>query len=195
MGLPSTSIEGLYRNNMEDVKRFFNNRHPKAHKIYNLCEEKNYPQNTFYQQGYYPFPDHEASPLNSLMLFCKNAKTFLDENVKNVAPIHCKAGKVRTGSFICCLLLYLGIFDTADECMKYYVLMRVGAEKGVTVPSQKSYVHYFEPIVKNKIPIPILYKFIYIIELKIFTIPKFSKFGSSCSPTFFIENGKKTYKH
>ena len=195
MGLPSTSIEGLYRNNMEDVKRFFNTRHPKHHKIYNLCEEKNYPKNTFYQQGYYPFPDHEAPPLNSLMPFCKDAKNFLDENEQNVVAIHCKAGKGRTGTFICCLLLYLGIFDTADECMKYYGLMRVNAEKGVTVPSQKRYVNYFEQIVKNKIQTPIVYKSICIIELKIFTIPKFAKFGSSCTPTFVIENGKKKYKH
>ena len=141
MGLPSTNIEGLYRNKMEDVKRFFNTRHSKHHKIYNLCEEKNYPKNTFYQQGYYPFPDHEAPPLNSLMPFCEDAKKFLDEDEKNVVAIHCKAGKGRTGTFICCLLLYLGIFDSADECMKYYGLMRVGEEKGVTIHSQKRYVN------------------------------------------------------
>ena len=195
MGLPSTSFEGLYRNNMEDVKKFFNKRHPKHHKVYNLCEEKNYPKDSFYQQGYYPFPDHEAPPLNSLMPFCKDAKEFLDESDENVVAIHCKAGKGRTGTFICCLLLYLGIFDTADESMKYYGLMRMGAEKGVSVPSQKRYVNYFEQIVKNKIPTPINSKSICITELKIYTVPRFSKLGSSCTPTFIIQNGKKNYKY
>ena len=195
MGLPSTSIEGLYRNNMEDVKRFFNKRHPKHHKVYNLCEEKNYPKNSFYQQGYYPFPDHEAPPLNSLMPFCEDAKEFLDESEQNVVAIHCKAGKGRTGTFICCLLLYLGIFDTADECMKYYGLMRVGAEKGVTIPSQKRYVNYFECIIKNKIPTPLTYKSVCIKSLKIYTIPNFSKFGASCTPTFTIKNGSKVLKY
>ena len=195
MGLPSTSIESLYRNSMEDVKRFFNKRHPKHHKIYNLCEEKNYPKNTFYQQGYYPFPDHEAPPLNSLMPFCEDAKKFLDEDEKNVVAIHCKAGKGRTGTFICCLLLYLGIFKSADECMKYYGLMRVGEEKGVTIPSQKRYVNYFETIVRNKIQAPIKYKSATITEIKLYTVPNFAKFGASCTPTFIIENGKKNYKH
>jgi phosphatidylinositol-3,4,5-trisphosphate 3-phosphatase/dual-specificity protein phosphatase PTEN len=196
MGLPSTSFEGLYRNNMEDVKRFFNKRHPFHHKIYNLCSEKQYPNDSFYSQGYYPFPDHEAPPLALLMPFCQDAKKFLDDSDKNVVAIHCKAGKGRTGTFICCLLLYLGIFDTADECMKYYGLMRVGAEKGVTIPSQKRYVNYFEQILKNNISTdPLKYKKICIQELKMYTIPSFSKFGSSCTPTFIIQNNKKEYKY
>ena len=40
MGYPSKSIEGIYRNNIEDVKIFFNARHPNHHKVYNLCEER-----------------------------------------------------------------------------------------------------------------------------------------------------------
>ena len=195
MGFPSINIEGLYRNNMEDVKRFFNTRHPKHHKVYNLCEEKKYPNNCFYRQGYFPFPDHEAPPLNELMKFCQDAKKFLDENELNVVAIHCKAGKGRTGTFICCLLLHLGIFDTMDECLKYYGLMRVGEEKGVTIPSQKRYVYYFEQIIKNKIKTPLTYKSVLIRSLKMYTVPSFAKIGFSCTPTFIIENAGKTYKY
>ena len=64
MGLPSTSLEALYRNNLTDVLNFFNERHPEHYKVYNLCEEKNYAPNIFYKQGYFPFQDHEAPPLN-----------------------------------------------------------------------------------------------------------------------------------
>ena len=195
MGFPSIKIEGLYRNNMEDVKRFFNVRHPKHHKVYNLCEEKKYPNNCFYHQGYFPFPDHEAPPLNELMNFCQDAKKFLDESELNVVAVHCKAGKGRTGTFICCLLLYLGIFDTMDECLKYYGLMRVGEEKGVSIPSQKRYVYYFEQIIKNKIKTPLVYKSVCIRSLKMYTVPSFSKIGFSCTPTFIIENSGKTYKY
>jgi hypothetical protein len=55
MGFPSTSIEGLYRNPLEEVQRFFNTRHPSHYKVYNLCEEKTYSKDLFYKQGYFPF--------------------------------------------------------------------------------------------------------------------------------------------
>ncbi len=36
MGETSTSIEGMYRNKLEDVVEFFNQRHPNHYKVYNL---------------------------------------------------------------------------------------------------------------------------------------------------------------
>ena len=195
MGLPSTSIEGIYRNNMEDVKRFFNTRHPNHYKVYNLCEEKTYPKDSFYMQGYYPFVDHEAPPLSLLIPFCEDAKKFLDEDEKNVVALHCKAGKGRTGTFLCCLLFYLNIFDNADECLAYYGMMRAGDGKGVTIPSQIRYVHYYETLIKNKINPLINPKKIIIRKIKMITIPGFSRVGWTCSPTFMIENGEKSYKY
>ena len=153
MGFPSTAIEGLYRNNMEDVKRFFSTRHKNCYKVYNLCGERTYPKDTFYKQSYYPFPDHEAPPLNLLLPFCQDAKAFLEENEKNIVAVHCKAGKGRTGTFICCLMIYLSIFKTADEALAYYGIMRVGDGRGVTIPSQIRYVNYFEKILDKKIDI------------------------------------------
>lgn len=194
MGLPSTSVEGLFRNNMEDVKTFFHSRHPEKYKVYNLCEEKKYPEDIFYKQAYFPFKDHEAPPLNLILPFCLDAKEFLDENPENVVAIHCKAGKGRTGTFISCLLLYLNDFPTAAECLKYYGMMRVETGKGVTVPNQIRYVYYFENVLVNKIPYPLIPKEIIIRRIRMHSIPSFSTFGCSCTPTFEIENGKNKYK-
>ena len=47
MGKPSTSIEGIYRNKLDDVKNFFNSRHKDHYKVYNLCKELIYPENVF----------------------------------------------------------------------------------------------------------------------------------------------------
>ena len=182
MGLPSTSYEALYRNDMNDVLNFFNERHPEHYKVYNLCEEKKYAPNIFYKQGYFPFQDHEAPPLNLIRPFCEDAKKFLDEDPKNVVAIHCLAGKGRTGTLISCLLLYLKEFDTAADCLKYYGLMRVDNGKGVTVPSQIRYVFYFEQILKNNIAHPIVFKKLCIKKIRMVTIPSFFII------TFVVEN-------
>ena len=191
MGYPSKNIEGIYRNNMEDVKNFFMTRHPNHYKVYNLCEERNY-KDCFYKQGYFPFKDHEAPPLNLIKPFCEDVKKFLDEDEKNVVAIHCLAGKGRTGTFICCLLLYLNFFETAEECLLYYGLLRVGTVKGVTVPSQMRYVHYFEYILKNKLPDPIIFKKVVLRKLKMYTVPKV---GKKFQPNFVVDNLKKSVKY
>ena len=69
MGMPSSHLEGLYRNPMEEVQRFLNTRHTAHYKVYNLCEERSYPKNSFFKQEIFPFKDHEAPPLNLMKSF------------------------------------------------------------------------------------------------------------------------------
>ena len=195
MGKPSTSIEGMYRNKLGDVVGFFNQRHPNHYKVYNLCEERFYPNNTFYQQASFPFQDHEAPPLNLIHPFCVDAKKFLDLDPNNIVAIHCKAGKGRTGTFISCLLLYLNIFDNAADCLKYYGMMRVENGRGVTVPSQIRYVFYYEQILKQKLETPITFKNICITKIRMVTVPNISSVKSGCSPTFCIENSGKSFNY
>jgi phosphatidylinositol-3,4,5-trisphosphate 3-phosphatase/dual-specificity protein phosphatase PTEN len=151
MGFPASSLESIYRNDMTDVKRFFEKRHQNKCKVYNLCREKTYPEGTFNKQSYYPYLDHEAPPLDLLMPFCKDVDEWLKSDPENVAAIHCKAGKGRTGTFICCYLIYSGLVQTAEDALKYYGIMRTENGKGVTIPSQIRYVYYFEHIQKASI--------------------------------------------
>ena len=41
MGYPSENFESYYRNDINEVRRFFNKRHANKFKIYNLCIEEN----------------------------------------------------------------------------------------------------------------------------------------------------------
>jgi phosphatidylinositol-3,4,5-trisphosphate 3-phosphatase/dual-specificity protein phosphatase PTEN len=190
MGMPSSNLEGLYRNPMEEVQKFLNTRHNEHHKVYNLCEERGYPKNSFYKQEVYPFKDHEAPPLNLMKSFCEDAKSFLDEDEKNIVAIHCKAGKGRTGTMICCLLLYMKIFETANECLQYYGMMRAENGKGVTIPSQIRYVNYFEKILKSNMQHPIIFIKKCIKKIRMFTLPKFH---GNYTPFFKIENNDNIY--
>ena len=155
MGFPSESLEGLYRNRMSDVQDFLASRHGDRTKVYNLCSERSYPADRFPHTARYPFDDHNPSPLGMIEAFCADAHAWLSQSPQAVAVLHCKAGKGRTGFMIACYLLYCGMFTEADEALRFYAIRRTKNAKGVTIPSQIRYCHYFQRLLSaRKIPLP-----------------------------------------
>eukprot|EP00475_Leptophrys_vorax_P031166 TRINITY_DN47137_c0_g1_i1.p1 TRINITY_DN47137_c0_g1~~TRINITY_DN47137_c0_g1_i1.p1 ORF type:complete len:771 (-),score=214.36 TRINITY_DN47137_c0_g1_i1:30-2135(-) len=145
MGFPSEGFEGAYRNNMKDVQKFFKTRHPEHYWIYNLCAERAYPTDRFEDRvTRYGFEDHNPCPFNILLPVCEDVHKFLTQHPQNVACIHCKAGKGRTGLVISAYLLYAGAYSTSEEALIFFGNQRTKNGKGVTIPSQKRYVKYME---------------------------------------------------
>lgn len=87
------------------------------------------------------------------MLFsiCDTVSDFLRGNNLNVVVVHCNHGKGRTGTIICCLLLYCNMFKDAEITMDFYAKKRFEVDEGygVTQPCQIQYVKYFEKVIKN----------------------------------------------
>ena len=150
MGFPASSMEGIYRNNVKDVYGYFEKFHHDHYKFYNLCSERDYPKERFHGRvAKYPFDDHNPPPLRMFLPFCRDLEDWLNAHPDNVAAIHCKAGKGRTGVMVCAFLLYIGDWTDPDEAMQFYGFARTNNQKGVTIPSQRRFIRYFASLVKN----------------------------------------------
>eukprot|EP01103_Thecamoeba_quadrilineata_P019257 TRINITY_DN7711_c0_g1_i1.p1 TRINITY_DN7711_c0_g1~~TRINITY_DN7711_c0_g1_i1.p1 ORF type:complete len:793 (+),score=141.93 TRINITY_DN7711_c0_g1_i1:36-2414(+) len=155
MGFPSENMEGIYRNNMADVIRFLDSRHGEHYKVYNLCSERAYDHQKFYNRvEVFPFDDHNAPRFELIEEFCQNVEAWLSSHEENIVAIHCKAGKGRTGVMICSWLLYNKMWNDADEVLKFYAAMRTFNMKGVTIPSQIRYIKYFNQSKRDGCPEP-----------------------------------------
>ena len=148
MGFPSIGCETVYRNSLTDVVDFFHTKHNDKVKIYNLCLEKNriYNKNLFINSsvGLFPATDHNPCPIKLILEFCIDICLYLLKNPKSVAAVHCKAGKGRTGVMICSYLVFSHLCESSEKAFRYYARIRTKNNTGVTIPSQKRYIKYFE---------------------------------------------------
>eukprot|EP01012_Entosiphon_sulcatum_P065205 TRINITY_DN94090_c0_g1_i1.p1 TRINITY_DN94090_c0_g1~~TRINITY_DN94090_c0_g1_i1.p1 ORF type:complete len:406 (-),score=30.82 TRINITY_DN94090_c0_g1_i1:4-1221(-) len=144
MGFPSTGAEALYRNPAEAVQEMLNAKHGAHYRVYNLCCERSYPPTLFNNNVVtYGFADHNAPPFDILVRCIQDMGEWMSQSVDNVCAVHCKAGKGRTGVVLCCYLLYSGEYTDAEDAMAFYGQMRTHNAKGVTIPSQRRFIHYF----------------------------------------------------
>ena len=157
MGFPSVGCETIYRNALPDVLQFFHEKHNDQVKIYNLCLEKDriYSKDIFSKSsvGLFPATDHNPCPIKLILEFCIDICIYLLKNPNSVAAVHCKAGKGRTGVMICSYLVFSHLCETSEKAFRYYARIRTKNNTGVTIPSQKRYIKYFETFLQaNFVP-------------------------------------------
>jgi len=201
MGFPASNMEAAYRNSMSEVQKFLNKYHKGHYKVYNLCSERHYKETEFEKVAVYGFDDHNACPWKLLFDCCTDIQTFLKADEKNnVAVVHCKAGKGRTGLVLSAYLLFAGICKTAAEALEMFGRERTSNNKGVTIPSQMRYVRYMEFYLskyKDKAQeFPIKGVPLKIVNFKLFPMADFDV-GGGCDPYFILSDsaGKKFYNY
>ncbi len=154
MAIPGEGIEKIYRNNIIEVKKFLDLKHNNKYFIINLSGNK-YDYQLFENKVYeYDWIDHQAPTLITLFLICKKMYDYLLADEKHIVVINCKAGKGRTGTIICCFMLFCGLFIDTNFAFDYYSKKRFNSGEGVTQPSQKRYVYFMNYFLKYKVLLP-----------------------------------------
>jgi len=153
---PSTGLTAMYRNPIEKVAKFLNDKHPRKYRIYNLCSERTYETHHFTGCTVERFmiDDHNVPTLQDMLRFAQSVKEWLNADPENVIVVHCKGGKGRTGTMICVWLVEAGVFSTATQSLDYFGNRRTDTNvskkfQGVETPSQSRYVGYYEMMMNN----------------------------------------------
>lgn len=145
MSFPAERMRAMYRNPLWQVKSVLDMRHLEHYKVYNLCIEEHYDPAQFYGRvEEYPFDDNHVPSLEMIKDFCESVNSWLTRDPKNIVVIHCMAGKGRTGLMVSSYLTYCGM--SADEALQLYADRRTTNNEGVSIPSQRRYVGYWESL-------------------------------------------------
>jgi len=153
MGLPSQGMEAMYRNPYSQTLAFLDHKHSDKYLVFSLCAEQPFDGTLFHghwQQ--YGFDDHTPPPLRLARRICEAARHHLTQEAENVLAVHCKAGKGRTGTVLCMVLLHLGICITAQEALNLFEQKRMETGRALNNPGQVRYTRYYAQALQTGFP-------------------------------------------
>lgn len=157
-------LNALLRNDAKKVSEFMKANHRNKYVIYNLTEKPH--KDTIYEffehrVRHMPMADHQPPTFEQIYAFCIDAEAALQEPDSAIA-IHCKAGKGRTGTMICCYLLWSRAYPDPTSANKVYsenrsapiaksvivngVKQTVLIYRGVDQASQVRWIEYFHQL-------------------------------------------------
>ena len=191
MSLPGEGVHKMYRNSIDSVADLIARRHNQDCLVINISGIR-YNYEKFYNNVIeYDWKDHYPPTIELLFDACDVIHEWLYSDVAHVVAVNCKAGKGRTGTLICCYLIFSGRVQEAGQALDYYRFKRFTRGGGVTQPSQIRYVHYFAEIYKRKVRSPLI---VSVSEAKIITAPHLA--GKSCKPVVeILKSGKIAYSN
>ncbi|KAK7208030.1 protein-tyrosine phosphatase-like protein [Myxozyma melibiosi] len=137
----------LYRNSLSDLRKLLSLKHGSHWHVWEFrAEGAGYDDSEFFNRvSHFPFPDHNPPPFAMLPSVISSIHKFLSQNPENVAVLHCKAGKGRSGTIFCAYMIAQHRW-TAQNALAHFTArrMRSGFGEGVSILSQRRWISYVE---------------------------------------------------
>lgn len=178
MSFPAEGVESAIKNNIEDVRLFFDSKHPGHYAVYNLSPRSYRPARFHNRVSECGWPARRAPNLQNLYSICKNMHLWLKQDQKNVCIVHCLDGRAASAVVVCSFLCFCRLFTTAEAAVYMFSMKR--CPPGIW-PSHKRYIEYMcdmmaeEPIIPHGKPILIR-------SIVMTPVPLFSKLRNGCRP-------------
>ena len=148
MSMPAVSYPHiLYRNPSSSVLRFLDATHGNSWAIFEFrAEGTGYTDEELGGRVFHaPFPDHHPPPFALVPRVVGSMRAWIEGGEGRTVVVHCKAGKGRSGTMICSLLIAEYGFTAEQAIAKFTeARMRKGFGEGVSILSQRRWVRYVE---------------------------------------------------
>lgn len=186
MGYPASGVEGVYRNHIDDVSRFLEQKHKSHYLVFNLSGRR-YDNSKFNDNVLeLGWPDHHSPPLHMLFDVCTSMHSWLNANSDNIVVVHCIAGKGRTGVVISSYLLWSGKQETTRDALDFFAEQRSERAIGVQYPSQQRVVKYFEQAIKTSPTQSPQAPELVLAKIVVHGVPSFDKDIGGCQPVVHV---------
>eukprot|EP00794_Sanderia_malayensis_P017358 gene17358-19092_t len=153
MSFPASGLDAAYRNSSIDIAIMLQEKHGNNYRVFNVSERRYDISKLNNQVLDLGWPDHLAPPLERLISIINSIDSWLSADDHNVAVVHCKGGKNRTGVVISAYIQFNKFCPSPQAALDWFALRRYYDAKfgGVTQPSQKR-VMFLKHIIIHGIP-------------------------------------------
>ncbi|KAK6461633.1 protein tyrosine phosphatase [Scheffersomyces coipomensis] len=149
--------KSFYRYPIQDLVHFLDFNHENHWYIWNYRSEDQggYQDSDVYNRVcHLGFPDHQVPTLDIMIRSCESIDKYLSESRENVAILHCKAGKGRSGTLCCAYIMYESMLNgdvaNVSDVIDHYTKIRMKefAGDGISIQSQRRYLEYWHQYLK-----------------------------------------------
>ncbi|KAK9462368.1 putative phosphoinositide 3-phosphate phosphatase protein [Lipomyces oligophaga] len=137
----------MYRNSLSDLRKLLSLRHGNHWHVWEFRSEGTGYEDSelFNRVSHFPFPDHNPPPFILIPQVISSIHQYLSQNEENVAVLHCKAGKGRSGTMFCAYMIAQRRWSS-QRALAHFTSkrMKAGFGEGVSILSQRRYIKYVE---------------------------------------------------